>query len=173
MTGYARRQVGVPTGVLTTLGIVRTLAPPGWALVTVGVANWCVFARVVEGGTISKIRAHVGAQSGNIAVAAYKNTGTGLAAAPGTLIASSGSTACPAVGSADVSLGGSFAVSAGDWLAVAADNTTVTFAGTNGAATSAVSAGRFGVAASSFPPPGTVSGFSASNGRLIELIGVP
>lgn len=64
--------------------IVRTQrAATASGVVNIGSANTTRYFRVLEGGTISKVRLNIGTASGNIANAAYSNTGTGLAAAPG------------------------------------------------------------------------------------------
>jgi len=154
------------------LGIARTVwAGTSTALVTVGSANTTRYLRLAEGGTISKIRVSVGVASGNVCAAAYSNTGTGLAAAPGTQIATSGSVACPAAGQQDISLGGSFAVNAGDWLSIGADNVTATFAGLTGIGDGTLSSGVAGSQAV-FPAPGTAA-FTAGNNRVVAMVGVP
>lgn len=157
----------------TKTGVVRPEhGGKGTALVTIGNANQTRFFRVVEGGTISKVRIYVGVSSGNIAVAAYSNTGTGLDAVPGTLLATSGSVVCPAAAAvADVPLGSSVTLAAGDWLALAADNTTATFSGISGSGDLTLSAAQSG-SHSVFPPSATPT-FTAGNNRLINLIGVP
>lgn len=153
-------------------GIVR---PPhaqfSTANITVGNANSCRFYRVVEGGTISKVRLSIGVSSGNICVAAYTNSGVGQAAAPtGGRLATSGSVASPGTGIQDVSLGASVVVAPGDWIAVGADNATVTFIGITGAGDSTISAGIAGVE-SVFPASATPTVIPGNN-RMICFVGV-
>jgi hypothetical protein len=153
-------------------GICRTVVPQtATGGVTIGTANTTRFYRVIEGGTISKIRINVVVQSGNIAVAVYSNSGSGLAATPGTRLATSGSVACPAAGINDVSLGSTVTVAIGDWLAIGADNTTATFYGSNGGGDGNLSAGQIGTHAAF--PPATSPSLTYQNNRLISLIGVP
>jgi hypothetical protein len=141
------------------------------AAVSVGNANLVWYYRVTEAGTISKLRLYVVAVSGNICVAAYRNSGSGLASVPGTRLATSGSIVCPASGINDVSLGASVSVGVGDWLAIGADNNTATFTGSTGIGDGTLWAGRVctGVV---FPAPATPS-TAPNNTNLIQLIGVP
>lgn len=87
------------------------------------------YSKLISGGyPISNLNIFVGASSGNISVAAYTNSGTGMSAAPtGGRLATSGAIACPAGGNAAVSLGSSITPNLGDWVALSADNTTATF----------------------------------------------
>lgn len=166
------REVANILDVTDRFGIVRTIVPQtSTGLVTIGSANTSRFFRVIEGGSVSSVRINVGVQSGNIAVAAYSNTGSGLTAAPGTRLATSGSVACPAVGIADVSLGATITLAVGDWLAIGADNATATFTGVNGGGDSTLSGGQAGVHATF--PPATSPTLTYQNNRLISLIGVP
>lgn len=113
---------------VAVLGPVITVDPRIGATYAATSANRCLFTRVTQGGTISKIGVEIGTASGNISAAVYANTGTGRAAAPtGAPLATSGAVACPASGYAEVALGASVAVAAGDWLALTVDNATVTF----------------------------------------------
>lgn len=96
-----------------------------------GGVSRAAYFRVRDGGNISKIRLRIGTSSGNIAVAVYRNSGSGSAATPGARAATSGVVACPAAGSAEVALTASVDVNPGDWLCIWVDNTTVTF-GLNG-----------------------------------------
>lgn len=92
-------------------------------------ANRGIYLRTMNGGTISKVAFEVGTASGNISVAAYANTGTGLTAAPtGAPLSTSGAVACPATGLAQVSLAATVTIGPGDWLFLSCDNTTATFA---------------------------------------------
>ena len=137
------RVAALETG--SPLGIVHvTHSGLATGTVTIGTANSTRFYRVLNGGTITKVRINVGVQSGNIGVAAYRNTGTGLAAVPGIQLATSGSIACPAPGINDVALGSSVTLLSGDWLAIGADNTTATFSGMTGGGDSTLSAGMAG-----------------------------
>lgn len=162
-----------------TTGDGWSIVRPPWAtqatgLITIANASSCWYYRVVGAATISKVKLYVGTSSGNVCVAAYSNTGSGLAAAPGAQLATSGSLACP-TGSAvaEVSLGASVALNAGDWLAIACDNTTATFGGLNGLGGSGLTAGMVGQQTSAFPCPATPGTISYLNNRLITLIGVP
>lgn len=167
MSGYQRRTVSTNSGI----GVVRTLVDVSSAAVSVGSVNYTWFYRVLEGGTISKLRLYVVASSGNICVAAYRNSGNGLASVPGTRLATSGSIVCPGAGINDVSLGASVTVAVGDWLSVGADNITATFTGSTGVGDLSMWAGRACVA-SAFPAPSTPT-TGPSNTNLIQLIGVP
>lgn len=156
----------------SAFGIVRLLHS-GMSNVaqSVGSANTTRFYRVLEGGTITKVRCLVAVSSGNICVAAYSNTGSGLTAKPGTRLATSGSIACPAAGIQDISLGASVSLSTGDWLAIGADNSTATFNGFSGLADSTLSAGMAGFEVV-FPASATPN-ITYQNNRLISLVGVP
>lgn len=156
-------------------GIVRTVLPISQgSLVTVSVSNRCWYYRVIEGGSISKIRVYVGTASGNVCVAAYANSGSGLSAVPGTRLGTSGSIAMSGLtGSAenDLSLGGTITVAVGDWLAIAADNTTATFSGANGPG--GPTEGMSCYQETAFPCPSPAGSITAANNRAINLIGVP
>jgi hypothetical protein len=153
-------------------GIVRPYLLLGGAVnVGVGGVNTTRFMRVVEGGTISKIRVYVGVQSGNIGVACYSNTGVGPAAAPGTQLITTGSIAAPATGVQDVSLGGSVTLSKGDWVGNGSDNDTGKFYGSIGVGLSTLVAGLAGLEAV-FPPAATPVVTPADN-RVIAFIGIP
>ena len=162
------------------LEIVRPTFPVELAVTAVSVraANYTHYYRVVEGGTISKIRLHVQTQSGNICVAAYHtadNGGRGLSAKPRFRLATSGSVACPAAGSADVSLGSSVTLVPGDWIAIAADNVTAKFYGFTGLGGLALVDGQTLGQAATFPcidnPPGT-AGLVSDSLALIGMVGV-
>jgi nitrous oxidase accessory protein NosD len=163
------------TGLVETvvgLGVVRTVVPPGpTGLITIGTANSTRFYRVIEGGTVSALRVNVGVQSGNIAVAVYANSGSGLSSTPGTRLATSGSVACPAVGVQDVALGSTVVLAVGDWVAFGCDNATATFSGMSGGGDGNVSAGQAGTQ-STFPPAATPT-LAYQNNRLLDIIGVP
>jgi hypothetical protein len=122
----------------TTLGAASSADPQGFGLpYTVDprarqganalTINSVHYGRCLGGGSITKVSIRIAASSGNIAVAAYDNTGTGRSAVPNTRQANSGSVACPAIGSADVSLGSTVAFIPGWWLALWANNSTATF----------------------------------------------
>jgi hypothetical protein len=162
-------QVGADVG--GAFGIVYTPYQLSTANITIGTANSTRFYRVLEGGTISKVRVSIGTSSGNIAAAAYSNSGSGLSSAPGTRLATSGSIASPGTGVQDISLGSSVTLRRGDWIAIGADNTSVTFGGTTGVGGSTLDAGLCGSEAV-FPPAATVT-FVPGNNRAITLIGVP
>ena len=160
------------------LGIVRTCGLAGFALSNVNIfsGNNCWYGRVLEGGTISKVRVGIGTSSGNIAVAAYSNSGSGLSAVPGARLGTSGIVACPATGVQDVSLGGSITVEPGDWLALWADNTTATFtiSGNGDGAVNSLTAGLIaretGLAGG---PPSPAGSTTNSTARPFLLVGVP
>lgn len=159
----------------SALGIV---APPFSSLLLansnrpVRAANYTHYFRVVAGGTISSIRLTVGTASGNICVAVYRNTGSGLAAVPGTRAISSGSIACPVAGVQTVSLGGSIAVNPGDWFALGADNVTATFAGFAGIGGNS-SLGPLASSQAVFPAPATAAPNNGDTFSVFALIGVP
>lgn len=156
------------------IGIVRTYLsamPVNSLTLTIGSPNTTRYFRVVEGGTISKIRLGVGTSSGNISVAVHRSSGRGLTAVPGAQVATSGSIACPASGIQDVALGSTVNVRVGDWLAIGADNTTATFYGVVATGASGLVGGQAGVA-SGFPAPATPS-FTAGDNRAITLVGAP
>lgn len=135
------------------------------------VANDCMYYRVRDGGPITKVTISVGVQSGNICVAAYRNSGIGRNAVPGTRLATSGSVACPA-GDADVALGSTVVLLPGDWLALACDNLVATFRQMLAAgAASTQGQGRAYKQATAFPCPTTPASLSAWQGLLFDLVG--
>lgn len=138
----------------------------------VGVANRCFYTRVRGAGTISKVGLHVATSSGNISVAAYRNTGSGRSAAPGRQLSTSGAVACPASGYAEVALGASVTLDEGDWLAVSADNTTATFVkGNSTTGVSNLAAGFCAYQDTAHPAPATpaVAGYHMNS---VLLVGV-
>lgn len=140
---------------------------------TMGVANDAMFYRVIGGGTISKVGLRVFTSSGNISVAAYRNSGVGRAGVPGTRLATSGAVACPATGYAEVSLGASIVLNSGDWLAISADNTTATFACfVSSMTTNDIAKAVALVQAAAHPAPSAPAGLVATGGRVIALVGV-
>jgi hypothetical protein len=153
-------------------GFVR-VASPAPAGVLAPITNLTHHHRVIEGGILSKIRIGIATASGNICVAVYKNTGSGLSAKPGTRVATSGSIPCPAANiNVDVSVGASVTVAAGDWLSFGADNAVVTLAGNGGAGDyGAGCLGRFAYDAA-FPAPATSSP-NMNNSRMFSMIGIP
>lgn len=165
-----------------------TADPLGWGICTnvgpvvVGpvartlVANQANFYRLVGGGVaITKCRVHVGTSSGNIGVAYYSNTGTGLSAAPGALLASSGSVACPAAGVADIALGSTITPNVGDWVCVWSDNATATLLGpsASGFISTLFSGRAYRQSSVSGGPPTTVGPLSAGQSIVVETVGVP
>jgi hypothetical protein len=135
-------------------------------------ANHCHYNRVYHGGVISSVRLRVGTSSGNIGVAVYDTTGSGVSAAPGTRVATSGSVACPASGLADVSLGGSVTLGHGThWFALSCSNTTATFAHI-GTIPSGWTNGVNAAQATAHPPPATATPGAIASFYHI-LIGVP
>lgn len=141
---------------------------------TIGSANDARYMRVRDGGVISSVRLHVIASSGNISVAAYRNSGSGLTSVPGTRLATSGAVACPAAAAAaDIALGASVTVYPGDWLAISADNVTASFLGVNGnSGTTALVAGAAYTQAAAHPLPATPASLLAQTNRTIALVGV-
>ena len=156
-----------------TLGIVQTRGTfTATGYITIGGTGGITrYNRVVEGGVISKIRIYVSVSSGNVAVAVYANSGTGISSVPGGRLGTSGSVACPATGFADVSLGGNVTVSPGDWLALSADGNTATFWGTSGAGDSTFSTGLQGSNAT-FPPADPAGTMTPGNNRMHALVGI-
>ena len=155
-----------------SFGVVKTAhCFPVTAAVTVGSSNRTCYYRVRDGGTITAIRVQIINASGNICVAAYTNTGSGLTSAPGARLGTSGSISCPSAAVNDISLGGSIVVAPGDWLAIAADNTSATFSGLAGIGDLGLSAGIMGISGD-FPCPSPGGTFSPGNNRMIALVGV-
>lgn len=169
-------------------GAASTADPLGWGICTnVGpvvaglaartlVANQANFYRLVGGGVaITKGAVHVGTSSGNIGIAYYSNTGSGLSAAPGTLLASSGSVACPAAGYAPIALGATITPNAGDWVCVWSDNATATLLGpsANGFISTLFSGRAYRQSSVSGGPPATVGTLNAGQSLVVETVGVP
>lgn len=139
----------------------------------IGAANRAVFARLIEGGTVSKVRLSITVQAGNISVAAYRNSGTGVDSVPGTRLATSGAVACPATGIADVALGASVDLLPGDWLGVSSDDTTTAFHSLSTLAAAAPrAAGRMGFQETAHPLPATPSITAGFVGPIL-LMAVP
>lgn len=143
-------------------------------LQTIGAANRCTFVRLRNGAAaITKVGFLVGTVSGNVAVAAYSNSGTGRSAVPGARLAGSASVACPAAGYAEVALGSSVAVNPGDWLALACDSGTATFAAALGQNVTNLVAGMVAYQdAGAFPCP-TAPAIVGYGTRSLALVGVP
>ena len=97
-------------------------------LATVNTANNGCYTKLTSGGyAFSNLNIDVGVASGNISVAVYTTSGTGMSAAPtGGQLTTSGAVACPASGIATVSLGSSVTPHLGDWVGLSCDNTTAT-----------------------------------------------
>lgn len=134
-------------------------------------ANRGFFLRTMNGGVITKVGFEVGTASGNISVAAYANTGTGLTAAPtGAPLSTSGAVACPATGLAQVALAAAVSLTPGDWLFLSCDNATATFSRTS-VVSSAFNGGTAYRQDSAHPAP-TV-GTLAATGYMPMLIGIP
>ncbi len=140
---------------------------------THGVANEARYSRVCGGATVSKLRIRVSVASGNVCVAVYNNSGSGLTAVPNARQATSGSIACPAAGDADISLGGSVTVNHGMWFGFNADNTTASFYGWNGPSTTSLMSGSGYTAGSAYPLPSVASGLTANGFRQPTMAGVP
>jgi hypothetical protein len=163
--------IGAPPGV-GTFGIPRTLS--------VGFANsggtitadntW--YIRMVEGGSFSKIVIYVQATSGNIAVAVYRNSGSGAASTPAARVGTSGSVPCPSVGIAEISLGATVSMLVGDWMALGADNVTATFTRYTGALSVGTINGIVGTNAT-YPPADPAGALAYSNFNVFAMSGLP
>jgi hypothetical protein len=124
-----------------TLGPCCTCDPRSLkaTVTTFPATNRTYFMRVqgaVAGATAYLI--WVGTASGNISIANYANSGTGINAAPtGSPRGVTGSVACPATGAQLVfASGGAFNVAEGDWIGLSCDNGTASFgSGMDGAPT--------------------------------------
>ena len=115
--------------------------------------------------------------SGNIAVAVYDNTGTGVNAKPNNRKATSGAVPCPAAyAAADVPLDAAIDVVAGDWLAFITDNATANFhqAPTGPSNANNIGGGLCGYsgAAGQFPPPPVFGAWSPAINRQVWMLGV-
>lgn len=171
-------------GLIVNSSTAGDVDPYGWGIVLVGDprigggnavftgANRGMYARVVSGGSISKVALEVAVSSGNISVAAYQNSGTGRSSVPGTRLATSGAVACPGTGYQEVSLGATITVAAGDWLFLSCDNTTASFNRWSNASGSALNNGMTFRQDSAHPAPSTV-GTLAATSYVPILIGVP
>jgi hypothetical protein len=156
---------------LDSYGFVRVASPYATTAGTLN-ANYTYYHRVIEGGTFTILRININVSSGNICIAAYKNTGSGVSAKPGNRIATTGSIPCPPnAASVDIPMGSSVTVAAGDWLAVGADNAVASFISTNGAGGGVAGLANFMVEVI-YPAP-AVATANVSNTRMINMIGVP
>lgn len=160
------------TPVALDLGIVHTTDPRlAAAPLAFSGANRCLYSRVAQGGTISKIATDIGVSSGNISVAVYRNTGSGRNAAPGTRVATSGAVASPGTGYQEISLGGSVEVFPGDWLAISADNTTITLLRTTVGSATAICNGFVYRQDSAHPAPSSAASLTVTAFNPV-LVGV-
>ena len=130
-------------------------------------ANRVTYQRFIAGGDMNSLRTRITASSGNVAAAAFTNSGEGHAARPtGGRLVTTGSIPCPAAGfDVAIALGSTVTVDKGDWLAFGADNTTVAlyrYAATLAAITPLVSASGY---EDVFPPPATPA---VSGGAIIH-----
>ena len=165
-----------------TLGLIAN--PIGMCLPLVGVngsstlqpwagVNRGVFVRIDRGGSVSKVRIEVGTSSGNISVAAYRNSGVGISSVPsGAPLASSGAVTCPATGIADVLLGSTVYLNDGDWLFLSCDNTSATFRGVGNATQGLFSGSGLYARQDSAHPAPTVSTLGAA-AMVPILVGLP
>jgi len=156
------------------LGIVHTaIDRPINASQVVG--NTMYAYRVLEPGTITKIRLCPGITAGNIVVAVYANTGVGVNAKPGARKGSSGPVPCPPANvTADVPLSAAVDVVAGDWLAVGSDATPSFMGMYAGSAALGLAAGMAGSSAGQFPGAATWGGTWVDNWfRQYWLLGIP
>jgi hypothetical protein len=158
-----------PTGIF----IPRTADPrSSLAAAALSGANVTYWGRVVGGGTVTKLGIQVGAQSGNICVAVYANSGFGINAIPGVRLATSGSVACPAIGYAEVALDVSVEVLSGQhWFALAADNVVATFYAPSGSIGITSLAKGFGMSKAAFPCPDPAAA-SSYRTNPVAIIGV-
>jgi hypothetical protein len=143
------------------------------ALANVGTANDCHYNRVYHGGEIDTLRISVGVSNGNVSLAVYDQTGTGVTAAPSTRLQTSGSVACPAAGLADVALGGAVTVGhSTHWFALSNSGTTATFR-----SAAAIPAGWHnglnGAEAAAHPAPASASPSASRASQLFIVIGIP
>jgi hypothetical protein len=136
-------------------------------------ANTAVYLRVRDGGVINFIGFLVVVSSGNVSVAAYRNTGLGRAAVPGARLATSGSVACPAIGYATLALDVPAALRPGDWLAISANNATATFKTLLAAqGDSDLGLGRMLRQGTAHPCPSTAAPSAAVLGSSFALVGI-
>lgn len=136
-------------------------------------ANTAIYARVRDGGPVSKIGVGVATSGGNMSVAVYRNSGKGRSAVPGARIATSGSVTVPAAGYVEISLGQSIRVRPGDWFAISADGGVATFRSLLAAgADFGFGNGRQYRQATAHPLPVTPSGLVATTGYTFVLVGV-
>lgn len=151
-------------------GIVR-----GSDSLGMGAANQCVYWRCIEGGSVSKVAIHVLTSSGNISVAAYRNSGSARSAAPqGGRLQTSGAVACPSIGYAEVSLGATVHMLPGDWLALSADNTSAKFLSLLASSLSTqLGLGRQYHQLTAHPAPTSPASLVSDVGYTIVAIGVP
>jgi hypothetical protein len=124
-------------------------------------------------GPITKIALAVGVSSGNCAVAAYRNTGSGRSARPGARLGTSGSVACPAAGYQEVALTAAADIRDGDWLSLAADNATATFALAGGNGTGYALARGLSHFEGAYPPPATATPSGTDAIYSFVLVAVP
>jgi hypothetical protein len=135
---------------------------------SVGIANFCHYNRITNGGVITALRINVGVSNGTIGVAVYDQTNIGINANPNARTATTGSIACPAAGISDVALGGSFTVGhATHWFALSASGTTATFSSA-GSIPVGWHNGVNAAQAAAHPPPATAT--PATNGSLFFVI---
>lgn len=163
-------------GASDTWSIPRTYAVGSSAAYAPVAASQTRYMRLLTGGVpMSKVAVDVGVQSGNIAVAVYRNSGVGKAARPtGGRLATSGSVACPAVGYQEIDLGATIVPQPGDWVAIATDNATVTLlASSSTTVSSRMARGGSGMGTENvYPPPVTPNIGAWLAGAVYYLRGV-
>lgn len=154
----ARTQDPLALGYCATAPALLTSASATWRGANAGQA-----VRVIAGGfQISKIALQVGVQSGNISVAVYRGTGSGMARRPtGTPIAQSGAVACPAVGYAEIPLDQAVTPLLGDFLFMSCDNVTASFYMVSGNVSPLQASVGYGKSAGAHPAPDTSAWTSA------------
>lgn len=169
-TGQVAR-VGDPSEV----ALVTTFSPGtvGSSLNGGAVAGCGYFARVQQGGSVSKIGIQVLAQAGNLCVAVYRGGGVGSNRRPSALVATSGSVACPAPGYAEINLGTTVQVEPGDFLFVSRNNTGTNLMDMEGGPSMLHGGSYYLQWEGAFPAPASLGSLTASNQRVPLMIGRP
>ena len=130
----------------------------GGAALSVGTNNNCHWQRMYRGAvntSVRKIAFQVNASSGNIGLAIYTGSSSGITAVPSARVATTGSIACPAGGDAIVDLGSTVTgIGQGThWLALSASSTVATFQALTGGTGTTYQAGLAAAQTTAHPPP--------------------
>ncbi|QDP65423.1 MAG: hypothetical protein Tp182DCM212571_41 [Prokaryotic dsDNA virus sp.] len=155
--------------------LIRTIDPAiAVASAGVGAANQAYFARVDQGGYISKIGVWVDTASGNIDVGVFtRGGGSGRTAYHGARRVAAGSTALSTTGYVEITLSAPVMVQPGDWFAVALDNTTAKLRANVAAhVADTMMAGRSYYKGSSFPLPTGGSSQGVASRLVFAMVGV-